>query len=481
MANFFLDLGVERGDRIILFLPKSLVCVVITIALQRIGAIAVPLNPGFTPSEMTYFLGDTDARISIAGSEQAKVIRAIDPRAEVIEVPDDESYQDLDFFRSAPDISSDGNLSPDDPGLIIYTSGTTGEPKGAILTQRNLFHDAENIIRVWEITEGDRLCHALPLFHVHGLCFALHTALLAGAHVVMLDTFTPEVVINALSKSLSGISDLPCNLFMAVPSMYQRLLDGLADRKPDFRHMRLLTSGSAPLLPKDFGRIKDRFDVEPVEREGMSETGMNFSNPIQGQRKPGSIGLPLPGLLVRLVDPETLEDVGSGETGEIWLRSDSITPGYWRKPEATEQTFSEGWFRTGDLGRTDEDGYYYLTDRLKHIIISGGENISPKEVESVINRCPDVVESAVVGIPDEKWGEKVVAAIVLRPGARGYIEEIQSLCREHLHRWKIPKEILVMKALPRNTMGKVLVAAVRAVFVGSKQETNHQSQSTNSK
>lgn len=468
MAGFFLDLGVERGDRIILFLPKSLVCVVVTIALQRIGAIAVPLNPGFTQSEMTYFLRDTDAKVLVVGSKQAPLIHAVDPIAQIVEIPDGQSYQDLNFFRSASDEAPVVDLSPDDPGLIIYTSGTTGKPKGAILTQRNLLHDAENIIRIWEMTEEDRLCHALPLFHVHGLCFALHTALLAGAHVVMLDAFTPEVVIKALSEPLNGISDPPCNLFMAVPSMYQTLLDGLADRKPDFSHMRLLTSGSAPLLPKDFGRIRDRFGMEPVEREGMSETGMNFSNPIQGRRKPGSIGLPLPGLQVRMVDPESLEDVGAGETGEIWLKSDSITPGYWRKDEAGKQTFSEGWFRTGDLGQIDEDGYYYLTDRLKHIIISGGENISPKEVEAVINRCPDVVESAVVGIPDEKWGEKVVAAIVAEPGATGYREKIQSLCSEHLHRWKIPKEILVMKALPRNTMGKVLTEEVKAAILGFK-------------
>lgn len=470
MAHFFLDLGVEKGDRVILFLPKSLVCVVATIALQRIGVIAVPLNPGFTQSEMTYFLDDTDAKIAMAGPEQAALIRAIDPLAEVVEVPDDKSYQDFDFFRSFPVLSPGVDLLPDDPGLIIYTSGTTGKPKGAILTQRNLIHDAENIIRIWEMTERDSLCHALPLFHVHGLCFALHTALLAGVHVVMLDAFTPEVVITALSEPLSGASGLPCNLFMAVPSMYHKLLDWLEDRKPGFSHMRLVTSGSAPLLPADFNRIKDRFGMEPVEREGMSETGMNFSNPIHGMRKPGSIGLPLPGLMVRIVDSETLEDVGSGETGEIWLRSDSITPGYWRKPEATEQTFIEGWFRTGDLGRIDGDGYYYLTDRIKHIIISGGENISPKEVESVINRCPDVVESAVVGIPDEKWGEKVVAAIVVRPGTAGHIEKIQSLCREHLHKWKSPKEILVLKALPRNTMGKVLTEEVKAVFVGNKSQ-----------
>ncbi|MFQ5484579.1 MAG: class I adenylate-forming enzyme family protein [Desulfobacterales bacterium] len=206
------------------------------------------------------------------------------------------------------------------------------------------------------------------------------------------------------------------------------------------------------------------FGKEPVEREGMSETGMNFSNPLQGKRKPGSIGLPLPDLEVKIVDPDSFEEMPRGEQGEIWLNGPSITPGYWRKPKETASAFENGWFRSGDMGRVDEDGYYYLTDRIKHIIISGGENISPKEVEIIIDRMEDVVESAVVGIPDEMWGEKVVAAVVLKPCSMIESDDIKKFCRDHLHSWKCPKEIVLPKGLPKNTMGKILKESVKKMF-----------------
>jgi malonyl-CoA/methylmalonyl-CoA synthetase len=251
---------------------------------------------------------------------------------------------------------------------------------------------------------------------------------------------------------------------MAVPAMYAALMDSVGERRLDFEHIRLWTSGSAPLLPKDFERIQAIFGKEPVEREGMTETGMNFSNPVRGARKPGSIGLPLPNLHVRIVDPETSLDVVPGQTGEIFLKGPAITPGYWRKPEETEKAFEKGWFKTGDLGRVDEDGYYYLTDRIKHIIISGGENISPKEVESIINQVDGVAESCVVGIPDEKWGEKVVAAVVPKPDFKFESHNIRNFCKKHLHDWKVPKEILFMKELPKNKMGKVLKDEVKEAF-----------------
>jgi malonyl-CoA/methylmalonyl-CoA synthetase len=458
MAGFFLNLGIKKGDRVILYLEKSLVFVVAYLGLQKIGAIAVPLNPGFKSSEMSYLVNDAEAKLVLTGPAQEAVIKETDPHSTTVVINTEIPYQEQDFFRSDSDVIPRIDIGPRDPGLIIYTSGTTGKPKGAVLTQQNLVHDARNIIKIWEISESDVLCHALPLFHVHGLCFALHTALMAGSHVLMLDEFSVEKVIKVLTKKGEKHA---CTMFMAVPSMYGKMMGYSEGKGLDFGHIRLWTSGSAPLLIKDFERIKDIFGKEPVEREGMSETGMNFSNPLRGIRKPGSIGLPLPGLEVRIVDPETFVDVDPGQEGEIWLKGPAVTPGYWQKPEETAAVFEKGWFRTGDLGRMDEDGYYYLTDRIKHIIISGGENISPKEVELVINQIEHVIESSVVGIPDDKWGEKVVAAVVVRPGSKAKPHEIRMYLKDHLHNWKCPKEIVFVKELPKNTMGKVLKQEVK--------------------
>jgi len=483
MVNTLRNLDINKGDKVILFLPKSLIFIIAHLALQKIGAVAVPLNPGFKKSEMAYLVHDADAKLVLTGTEQEPIIKEIDPRLNTLLINTETPYQELDFFRSSSgDIASEG-IGRSNPGLIIYTSGTTGKPKGAILTQRNLVHDAKNIIRIWEISASDVLCHSLPLFHVHGLCisasdvlchslplfhvhglcFALHTALLAGAHTLMLDQFSPQRVIGLLTQKEG---EHACTLFMAVPPMYGKLMDYVGEKKKrlDFEHMRLWTSGSAPLLIKDFEKITKIFGKEPVEREGMSETGMNFSNPVRGRRKPGSIGLPLPDLEVRIVDIKTFEDVAPGQEGEIWLKGPAITPGYLNKPEETARAFEKGWFRSGDLGKVDEDGYYYLTDRCKHIIISGGENISPKEIEGVINSLDDVLESSVVGIPDEKWGERVVAAIVKKTASGITAGEIQEYCREHLHNWKSPKEIVFVEALPKNTMGKVLNEEVKKLF-----------------
>ena len=460
-ANRFRELGVEKGDRVILFIPKSLMFVVAHLALQKIGAIAVPLNPGFKQAEMEYLLGDAQARLILLEPEKEAFIQKIAPSIATLVVDCRKPYQEINIIRTAAEEFSPVEISPDDPGLIIYTSGTTGKPKGAVLTSRNLLHDARNIIAIWEIRNTDALGHALPLFHVHGLCFALHTCLLAGAHILMLDQFSPATVIETLRRQ-----DGPkvCTVFMAVPAMYAKLMAYIGEKQFDFSHMRLWTSGSAPLLRQDFARIRKMFGKEPVEREGMSETGMNFSNPLHGERKPGSIGIPLPSLEVRLVDPATGENAEPGQTGEIWLKGPAITPGYWQKPEETARALEQGWFRTGDLGHVDSDGYYYLTDRIKHIIISGGENISPKEIESVINQVAGVTESSVVGIADIKWGEKVVAAVVKDPEAAVSVEAIQSHCKKHLHDWKCPKEIAFVRELPRNTMGKVLKKEVKKFF-----------------
>ncbi|MGD8961812.1 MAG: AMP-binding protein [Desulfobacterales bacterium] len=461
MACRFQELGIEKSDRVILCIHKSLTFVVTHLALQKIGAICVPLNPGFKKSEIDYLLQDADASLILAEPETERLVREIDPKLTALIVDTQKPYHKFDFFRSAPEEYHRVEIEPDDPGLIIYTSGTTGKPKGAMLTHKNLVHDALNINHIWEVSVADVLCHALPLFHVHGLCFALHTTLLAGAHVLMLDSFSAQRVIDVLEQKTGAYV---CTVFMAVPAMYQKLMEYLGGRKPDFDHIRLWTSGSAPLLPQDFRRITETFGQEPVEREGMTETGMNFSNPLRGKRKPDSIGYPLPDLEVRIVNPETGADVTTGQTGEIWLKGPAVTPGYWRKPEETASAFKQGWFKTGDLGNIDEDGYYYLTDRIKHIIISGGENISPKEVEVVINQLEDVVESSVVGITDDRWGEKVVAAVVPKTDLDIKADDIRTYCKKNLHDWKCPKEFVFVNELPRNTMGKVLKKSVKKLF-----------------
>jgi malonyl-CoA/methylmalonyl-CoA synthetase len=465
-ANGLRDLGLDRGDRAILLMPKSIEQVLLHIAVQKLGGISVILNPGFKREEVAYFLKDTDAKIVITGKKQEALVQSIGRNVVILPMDTDSPFNEKEFFPSNPSEVSLPDGAEDDPALLIYTSGTTGQPKGAILTQKNLVSDARNIIKIWEINEEDVLCHALPLFHVHGLCFALHTALMAGTRMVMCDEFASNTVIDLLSRR----EDHPaCTIFMGVPTMYLKMIEALKGAPRDFRDLRLLASGSAPLLPKDFMRIREVFGQEPVEREGMSETGMNFSNPLRGSKKPGSIGLPLPNVEVRIVDPETFEDLKTSDVGEIWLKGPNITPGYWRKPEETEAAFVNGWFRTGDLGKRDGEGYYYLTDRLKHIIISGGENISPKEIESVMNRHPRVLESCALGVPDETWGERVVAAVVPKPGKALTAEEIKEYCKSHLMDWKCPKEIAFLKELPRNSTGKVVKENVSILFKESSK------------
>lgn len=462
VAHGLREAGLKKGDRVLLLMPKCLELVFLHLGIQKVGAISVILNPGFKKNEVDYFLKDTDAKIVFAGKKQEALIRSIDQERLVFPIDTETPFSEEKLFPGSSAEIYEANASPQDPAILIYTSGTTGQPKGAILTQQNLIQDARNIIQTWEITERDVLCHALPLFHIHGLCFALHTLLIAGAKIVICDEFSPETVIDILSLQEG---EQACTLFMGVPTMYLRMIEKMQGKDRDFGHLRLLASGSAPLLPNDFGRIREVFGKEPVEREGMSETGMNFSNPIRGVKKPGSIGLPLPHVETRIVDPQTFQDRELGKVGEIWLRGPNVSPGYWRKPKETEAAFVNGWFRTGDLGKKDEDGYYFITDRLKHIIISGGENISPKEIESVINAHSMVLESCVVGIPDEKWGEKAVAAVTLRPRMKLTAKEVKDHCKRYLLDWKCPKEVFFLEELPRNKMGKVMKEDVAKFFL----------------
>ena len=296
-------------------------------------------------------------------------------------------YPELDFFRTERDAVPPVDLHTDDPGLIIYTSGTTGNPKGAVLTQGNLLHDADNIIHTWEIAESDVLCHTLPLFHVHGLCFALHTALMAGSTVLLMDRFTPKSAIETLKKREGR--DV-CTVYMAVPAMYSLMMDFIPDDAPDFSHIRLWASGVRAVAGQRFRKNTK------VAGSGTGGAGRHVGNrdeffqPFARREKtPVPLGCRCPTSRSVSWIRRVSADMGTGETGEIWLKGPCIISEYWRKPEETSKTFEDGWFRTGDLGHVDEEGYYFLTDRIKHIIISGGENVSPKEVETVINRVPE--------------------------------------------------------------------------------------------
>ena len=460
-ANRFIDLGVRPADPVMLCLPKSLASVVCHLGLLKIGAICVPVNPGFQRGELAYLIEQTLPAAIVAGRAQAGIIRTIDAALPLWEIDTQIPYQAMGLGRLSPSPIMGGPVAPDAPAVILFTSGTTGKPKGAVLTNANLIHDAKNIVSIWQISEKDAICHALPLFHTHGLSFALHTVLGSGGHVVMMDQFDSGTAVSVLADKADA---LRCSLFMAVPAMYLKLIETMGNPPPAFDHLRLLAVGSAPLLPKDFDRIRDTFGCEPVEREGMTETGMNFSNPLLGKKKPGSIGQALPQLQVRIVDPCTLLDVGSGHAGELLLQGPGITSGYWRNPQETKKAFNEGWFRTGDIGRLDQEGYYFLVDRLKDIIISGGENISPKEVETVINDHDAVQESAVVGVPDEKWGERVVAVVLLCREGKTAGAEIVAHCRSRLHPWKVPKEVRIVDRIPKNRMGKILRKEVQALF-----------------
>jgi len=462
-ANYLVASGLRRSEPAILYMPKSIAFVIYYLAMQKAGAIAVPLNPTFVKSEMAYYLADTGARLVVTGRKQDDIIHEISPDAVTVNAGEEDIGGASSAYRNSPADPMEPGVEPASPSLIIYTSGTTGAPKGAVISQNNLIHDARNVIGIWGINGKDVLLHALPLFHIHGLCFALHTTLLTGAHVLMTETFSAGKVIEYLADSRGPNA---CTLFMAVPTMYMKLMDAMEveDKKLNFDHVRLFTSGSAPLLRSHFVRIREVFGKEPVEREGMTETGMNFSNPLKGTRKPGSIGLPLPGLEVRIVDPDTGKNVKEGQVGELWLKSPSIISGYWNKPEETRDAFKDGWFKTGDLGRVDGEGYYYLTDRLKNIIISGGENISPKEVEQVINQNSDIEESVVVGVKDHRWGEMVAAAVKARPGSTITEGEIMDHCKTHLQRWKCPKKVIFVSELPKNSMGKILADKVRELF-----------------
>lgn len=348
--------------------------------------------------------------------------------------------------------------------MLCYTSGTTGKPKGALITHRNLVFNALALQKVWRWTKDDLLLHVLPLFHVHGLCVALHGGLNAGSTLVVHEKFDPL-------KSLQTIATMRCTMFMAVPTIYYRLLQTFARQKTDLSSMRVFISGSAPLSKELFTDFYNATGFRILERYGMTETQMIASNPYEPDKRiPGSVGYPLPGVRIRLAG-QSGADCHPGEIGEVWVKGENVFKGYWRRPEKTEEAFSDKWFKTGDLGYQDEkDGMrLYLAGREKELIISGGYNVYPLEVEEVLNQHQAVREAAVVGIGHKEYGELVVAAVVLNRTGRDISEEdLISFCKEKLAGYKCPKRIQFIEKMPLNTMGKIQKNLVRSEFQSFK-------------
>jgi malonyl-CoA/methylmalonyl-CoA synthetase len=449
-------LGVDKGDRVAVQVEKSPQAVFLYLACLRIGAVYLPLNTGYTLRELDYFFGDAEPQVIVCDPAKESDVGGIAGVRAVVTL-------DAEGTGSLVDGAPTGHpadLEPvacdaDDLAALLYTSGTTGRSKGAMLTHGNLASNALALRETWGFTGADVLLHVLPIYHTHGLFVAINTVLLAGARMLFLPRFDPDAVIPALAQA---------TVMMGVPTYYTRLL-ARADFTADAaRPIRVFISGSAPLLEETFAAFEARTGQRILERYGMTETGMNTSNPLHGERRPGTVGLPLPGVLVRVADDEG-RPLPPGEVGILEVRGPNVFKGYWRMPEKTAQEFrDDGFFITGDVGVIGEDGYVSIVGRTKDLVISGGLNVYPKEVESLIDSLPGVMESAVVGLPHPDFGEAVAAVVVRERGATVTEIDIVLAARAELAGFKVPKTIFFVEALPRNSMGKVQKNVLRADY-----------------
>ncbi len=459
-AGYLQGLGVKPGDRVALQLSKCLEFILLHLATVRLGAITLPLNLAYPPDELKYFLEDSGAKIFFALKESREKIQTILPLLPELKecvfldpTKPEEFHLRITNYQSP--IPNSPIIQPSDTAVIIYTSGTTGRPKGAEITHGNLTSNLEALHQAWGWQPDDILLHVLPIFHVHGLFVALHGALRAGATTLLMREFEA-------SKVLRILVERHCTVLMAVPTIHKRLLDAPDGNKFDLSRLRLITSGSDRLPDEVFTGFQQTFGYTLLERYGMTETGMNCSNPLHGERRIGSVGLPLPGVEVRIVDPDSGGLLPDGEIGDVQLRGPNVFKGYWRQPEKTSDSFtSDGWFKTGDLGLREPDGYITLCGRSKDLIISGGLNIYPPEVERVIAEHPAVAACAVIGCPDPDWGERVTAVVVLHRGGAVTGSDLTAFCRERLAAYKSPKSVIFRDELPRNAMGKVQKAELR--------------------
>ncbi|MEN3793619.1 malonyl-CoA synthase [Fulvimarina sp. MAC3] len=460
MANALTALGVEPGDRVAVQVEKSIEALFLYLATVRAGGVFLPLNTGYTPSEIEYFLTDASPRVFVCAPSKADALRPIAKKAgatlETLGVASADGPPKgtiAEKAAEAPDrfetVARDGK----DLGAILYTSGTTGRSKGAMLTHANLLSNAAVLEETWAFTSDDVLLHALPIFHTHGLFVATNTVIIAGGSLIFLEKFDLDLVFTHLGAATS---------MMGVPTFYTRMLDDKRLNPETAGHMRLFTSGSAPLLAETHRAFEKRTGQRILERYGMTETNMNTSNPYEGERRAGTVGFPLKGTELRIVGEDGTE-LAEGEIGSIEVRGPNVFKGYWQMPEKTKSEFREdGFFVTGDLGQIDGDGYVSIVGRDKDLVISGGYNVYPKEVELVIDELDGVVESAVIGVPHPDFGEGVVGVVVTDKPLQE--DEIVAPLKEKLAKYKQPKRIIFVDEIPRNTMGKVQKNILRDTY-----------------
>lgn len=452
LANMLVSLGLPEGARVAVQVEKSVEAMLLYLATLRAGYVFLPLNTAYQKAEIEYFVGNAEPSVVVCTSKNFGWVSKIAFQAgtrHVYTLDEDRKGTLLDRATHQADTHEPARKAQDDLAAILYTSGTTGRSKGAMLTHGNLLSNAEVLKTCWGWKPGDVLVHALPIFHVHGLFVALHGALLNGSKMLWFGRFDPKAVIAKLPQA---------TVFMGVPTLYTRMLAEPALDKEAVRNMRLFVSGSAPLLIETFNEWKERTGSTILERYGMSETIMLTSNPYlasDGERRGGTVGFPLPGVGVR-VKADDGTDLPAGEIGGIQVRGPNVFKGYWRMPEKTKEEFTaDGWFRTGDVGKFDERGYVVIVGRSKDLIISGGYNVYPAEIEGYLNEAEGVAESAVVGVPHPDFGEVGVAVVIPKPGARLDGDGLIAMLKAQLANFKIPKRCFVVPELPRNTMGKV--------------------------
>ena len=456
LAHVLTRHGLAPGDRVAVQVEKSPAALILYLACLRAGLIYLPLNTGYTPAELAYFVADATPKLFVVAEKNRDAIAAAVPGVEFLTLSDDGQGGSLMAeAERVPCHFTDAPVGMRDLASILYTSGTTGRSKGAMLSHGNLHSNAESLRQAWGFSANDVLLHALPIFHIHGLFVATNVTMLSGASMLFLPKFEPDAVFAALPDATA---------MMGVPTFYTRLLKDTRLSRETTGHMRVFISGSAPLLPETFKDWKTRTHHTLLERYGMTETNMNSSNPYQGERIAGSVGLPLPGVEIRVADGEGCP-VPQGEIGMIEVRGPNVFQGYWQMPDKTAAEFrKDGFFITGDMGMFGPDGYLRIVGRGKDLIITGGLNVYPRELEALLDDLPGVEESAVVGLPHEDFGEGVTAFIIAREGAVLTEEQIQAALHGRLARFKQPKRVLFLKSLPRNTMGKVQKAVLRAQY-----------------